>query len=259
MQTDREQYDFALAHLNKAYVVAKEKNQKRLLTSILLRRGWTIMARGAKWARQHNFETAQSDFSLASSDYQAALDFGRVSNPNFTGVITVSRGLVEARMSQTPQDFTSAMRKLDQESTLVGKKYAEEDIHFVYTDEEQYHLDRAETYLAAPLRTVQYPGDARRELREALAAIKPPYPKRHQAFNLALQAQSYLLEGEYEQALKDAKEGLMLASEVGSSRVISRIAALYEAIEATAYGKKNSHVAMLGIELTKIRYPDIFS
>ncbi len=162
-------------------------------------------------------------------------------------------------MAQTSWGFTSAMRKLDLESTFVGKKYDEEDIHFVYTDEEQYHLDRAEAYLAAPVRTAQYPRDARRELREALAAIKPPYPKRHQAFNLVLRAHSYLLEGEYEQAVRDAKEGLVIASEIGSSLNIARLTALYESIEATPYGKHNIDVAILGIELAKTSYPDIFS
>src|SRR5258707_5764917 len=112
MKTDREQFDLAIAHLNKAYAVAKEKNLDRLVTTTLLRRGWAIMARGEKYARRHDCEAAQEDFSLASGDYQAALDLSRTSDPSFIGVTTGYLGLVEARMAQTPQIFTSAIKKL---------------------------------------------------------------------------------------------------------------------------------------------------
>ncbi len=77
MQTDREQYDLAITHLNKAYTVAKEKNLDRFLTTILLRRGWIMMARGETRALRRDLAAAQADFSLASCDYQAALEFGQ--------------------------------------------------------------------------------------------------------------------------------------------------------------------------------------
>lgn len=148
------------------------------------------MARGERSLQKHASAAAQESFSLAAGDYQAALDMSRRVHPAFQEVVMVSLGLVEAKMAHTPLEFAAAMKKLDQEDAIVGKTYDETGIHFIYTDEEQYHLDRAEAYLAAPVRIAQYPRDARRELRAAQAAITPPYPKRHQAFNLVLQAQS---------------------------------------------------------------------
>jgi hypothetical protein len=150
------------------------------------------------------------------------------------------------------------MSKIDQAGPFVGQDNDDEDIHFVHTDEVRYHLDRAQAYLVAPVRVVQYPRDARRELREAVAATTPPYPKRRQAYNLVLNAQSYFIEREYEQSAKDAKDALILAREIGSTINVERIASLYESISSTDYPKNSVDMVMLEIELTKTQYPELF-
>jgi len=258
IDTDREHYDTAITHLNQAYTLAKEKGLSRLQTTILLRRGWACKERGEKLARLHNFEAAQRDFVCAVSDYQAALDIAKQAYPNLIGVITLSQGKIEAEIARTPQSFKNAMSKIDQAGPFVGQDNDDEDIHFVHTDEVRYHLDRAQAYLVAPVRVVQYPRDARRELREAVAATTPPYPKRRQAYNLVLNAQSYFIEREYEQSAKDAKDALILAREIGSTINVERIASLYESISSTDYPKNSVDMVMLEIELTKTQYPELF-
>lgn len=256
---DREHYDAAIIHLNEAYVLAKEKHLSRLQATILLRRGWACKERGEKFARLPDFEAAQRDFTCAATDYQAALNISKQAYPNLMGAITVSLGKIGAETAHTPKEFKDAIVKIDQAASFVGRDSDDEDLHFVHTDEVRYHLDRAQAYLIAPERVVQYPKDARRELREALSATQPPYPKRRQAYISVLDAQSYFIEREYEQAAKKAREAVILAREIGSTINITRVASLYEVMSVSDGPKNNVDMAVLEIELRKTLYPEIFS
>jgi len=257
--TDREHYDAAILHLNEAYALAKEKRLSRLQATILLRRGWACKERGEKFARLPDFEVAQRDFACAATDYQAALTISKQAYPNLLGAVTISLGKIGAETARTPKEFKDAIVQIDQAASFIGRDNDDEDLHFVHTDEVRYHLDRAQAYLIAPERVVQYPQDARRELREALSATQPPYPKRRQAYSLVLDAQSYFIEREYEQSARKAREAVILAREIGSTINITRIASLYEVMSVADGPKNNVDMAVLEIELRKTLYPDLFS
>ncbi|HLI89571.1 MAG TPA: hypothetical protein VKV37_12840 [Ktedonobacteraceae bacterium] len=256
--SDQECYNTSIIYLNQAYALAKEKALYQLQTSILCRRGWAFKERGEQCKRRGDIDAALRDLRFAARDFQEAITFEKKAYPGVNGTVILSLGKVEAELAQTPYDFRQAIKKLDRAEAFVGKKNDEEEIHFIQLNEERYHLDRAAAYLAAPIKIAQSPGDARRELRNAMAATTLPYPRRRQAYGTILKAQSYYLEGDYEEATKTAREALVIAQDINSTINIARIATLYDALKVTDYGKSSIDVAALEIELLKAQQPDLF-
>jgi len=151
--------------------------------------------------------------------------------------------------------------------------YDEEDIHFIQLDEERYYLDRAASYLASANPLACYPQDARRELRNALGAAPTPIPQRRHAYNMVLEAKSYVIEGEahtrkkratladtcYAKATKKASEALHIVRHINSTINIGRIEQLYKQVKETPYAVNNVDVASLEVELMATKHPLMFS
>lgn len=177
-----------------------------------------------------------------------------------------------ADQSKTPSEFHQAILQIDKVEPFVGKKPDDEDIHFIQLDEERYYLDRAAAYLASSNLLACYPRDARRELRSALAAAPHPIPKRRHAYNMVLEAKSYVIEGRahtqkkrqtladtcYANATKKASEALTIARDIDSPINLSRIGKIYDEVKETLYAMKNVDVASLEVELMAAKHPQLF-
>src|SRR5262249_3396799 len=134
-----------------------------------------------------------------------------------------------------------------------------EDVYFLNLDEERFHLSVAASYMHSMADTAHYPKDARRELRNALALRTGPREKSRDAYETILFAKSYLLEKEYEEATRLAKEALVQAQAVGSKENLARVAALCDSLLRSDYGKKGDDVAELAVAVMSAQRPELFS
>jgi hypothetical protein len=269
---DQQDSDRAITHLNHAYLVAKEKELARLQGATLLRRGWALKERGEEYTRTQQFDLAQADFDFAAKDFAVGLTLSNQLPASMQGSLFLSMGKLAADRAITAPELHQAMKKIDETQPFIGKKSDEEDIHFIQIDEELYYMDRAAAYLSACDPIACYPKDARRELRNALAVQPTPIPKRRLAYNMVLEAKSYLLEGHtqtghmkkaqaaesYEQATKIAAKALPLVVSIQSTVNLSRIRHLCSEIAQTDYGKQSLVLARLEVEIAKAKYPQIF-
>jgi tetratricopeptide (TPR) repeat protein len=270
--TDQCDFDKAIDHLNKAYVVAKERELLQLKAACLLQRGWTLNERGEVKAMQHDVEGALLDFAHATNDFLLACKQAQRSPAAMQGPLLASLGQVSANTAKDPQEFHLAIKKLEEAEAFIGKGGDEEDIHFIQLDEERYYLDRAAAYLASCNLLACYPRDARRELRNALAAAPTPLPKRRYAYNMILQATSSVIEGRghlakkrlasaddcFGEATQKATEALVLVKDIQSQVNVARIEKLCTDLRATPFGKENVDVARLEVEITAAKFPHLF-
>ncbi len=270
--TDQCDFDKAIDHLNKAYMVAKERELLKLQGACLLRRGWALKERGDVKAMQHDFEGALVDFAHAKNDFLLACKQAQRLPAAMQGQLLSSLGQVSANTAKHPQEFHLAIKKMEEAEAFVGKGGGEEDIHFIQLDEERYYLNRAAAYLASSNPLACYPRDARRELRDAHAAAPTPLPKRRSAYNRILQATSYVIEGQadlakkrlasaddcFGEATQKATEALVLVKDIHSQVNVARIEKLCTDLRATPFGKENVDVASLEVEITAAKFPHLF-
>jgi len=270
--TDQRDFDEAISHLNKAYAVAKQRKLVKLEGACLLRRGWALKERGEASTMQGNIPAALEDFAFAARDFHLALSLTTKLSPSLHGSILLSLGKLAADQAKHPSDFHQAIIQIDKAEPFVGKKVDEEGIHFIQLDEERYYLDRAAAYLASASPLACYPRDARRELRSALAAAPTPIPQRRQAYNMILEAKSYVIEGQantqrkrptladtcYATATQKASEALSLVREIHSTINLGRIEQIYEHVKETPYAKESVDLASLEVELMAAKRPYLF-
>ncbi len=194
--TDQRDFDSAIEHLNKAYVVAKERRLTKLEGACLLRRGWALKERGEEKGMEQDYDGALLDFTHAANDFMLAFKEAKRLPGAMHGSLLLSVGKLSADTAKSPQEFHTAIKKIEEAEGFIGKGVDDEDIHFIQIDEERYYLDRAAAYLASTNPLACYPRDARRELRHAIAVAPNPLPKRRHAYNMVLEAKSYVIEGQ---------------------------------------------------------------
>ncbi|QBD75802.1 hypothetical protein EPA93_07190 [Ktedonosporobacter rubrisoli] len=259
MASDKEEYNKAILYLNRAYLLASEGNLFKLQVAILCRRGWVFKERGENTAALGYFGKAEQDYTFATDDFTAALSLKKYLSPGIQGSALMSLGQLKAHTAQDGYHFHQAIKQIDTSEQFIGRKDSEDDIHSVTFDEERYHLDKAAAYLASPVKMARYPRDARRELRNALAAQATPIPKRRLAYNTILQAKSYLVEEDYEQAIDVLKQALSQTKSLHSHINLARIASMHGALQKSTYAKGHIDVAVLEVEIFKAQHPKLFN
>jgi squalene cyclase len=132
-------------------------------------------------------------------------------------------------------------------------------VYFLKLDEERYYLGLAASYMNSMGDIAHYPKDARRELRNALALRTGPGEKLREAYETIVFAKSYLIEKEYEEATRLAKEALVQAQAANSKENIARVVALGNTLLRSDYGKKNENVEELIVAVTTAQHPELFS
>jgi tetratricopeptide (TPR) repeat protein len=273
LATDLRDFDDAIRHLNNAYAVAKERKLVQLEGACVLRRGWAMQERGEEQAERGNLAAAREDFTFAARDFHLGLSLATKLTPALHGSLLLSVGKLHADQATDPAVFHQAIVQMEKAESFVGKKGDAEGLHFIQLDEERYHLDRAGAYLASANPLACYPGDARRELRCALAAAPVPIPQRRHAYAMILEAKSYVIEGQaqmqkqhhtladtcYAQATHKATEALHCVRDIHSTINVVRIEHLYEQIQETPYAQGSVDVASLAVELMRAKHPHLFA
>ena len=183
----------------------------------------------------------------------------------------MSLGRLQADTAKTPAELHQAIKKVDGIENIVGKT-SESYIDFIEVDEERYYLNRAAAYLASPTLIACYPRDARRELRNAIAAAPIPLHKRRHAYNMILEAKSYVIEGQahltkkrltyaddcFNQATKEVTEAIIIVKDIDSQVNVMRIEKICADLRLTPFGKENIDLANLEVEIMSAKYPHMF-
>lgn len=257
---DQEWYDTAIKHFNRAYIVAKNEQIYAVQAAILAGRGSVFLDRASVYRDTLPPDCARQYVSLAVDDFRLARDIGkRDPSVGDKGYVQLSFGLALANTATDSQQLHLALNEMDAAEPFIGRELPRVDGGgiFVTLDEERYHLDRAAAYLSAPVKIAQYPKDARRELRSAVAAQISTKAQRRQAYNTILCAKSYLIEGAYEETTKKAQEALVLAKAIHSHVNLARVSAICRVLQTSDYGKSHIEVPALEIEVAKAKHPGL--
>lgn len=269
---DQEWYNLAIFHLNKGYQLAKNYELTDMQAAILYRRGGVFEDQGCGYENVLDVASARRCFSWAENDFRAAKGLANYLYAGLQGCIQVSLGLTLAHLASNPSQLHLALVEIRNAEKFAGKDENKEDVHFVRLDEERYHLDVASAYISAQINGACYPRDARRELFNARAAQPTPIPKRREAYNMVLEAKSYLIEGKaqdarkkpglatdaYMQATTIASQALSLVVAIKSEVNLSRIKHLCREMVGTEFGKKSVELASLEVQITASEYPQMF-
>lgn len=267
---DRQEYDTAIDYLNKAYILAKDNSLPKLQAGILDRRGVVFKERGEAFALLHNFEAARRDLALATDDFTLTLNTKL--SPVIQGSSTLSLGRLQSETAKTPQELHQTIRKIQSIEPIIGKTSSSPIDPIIEVSEERYHLNRAAAYLASPNLLACYPQDARRELRDALAAAPVARGKRRQVHNLLLETKSYVIEGQghlakkrignaddcFNEAVSKARMALVIVKKIDSQMNVMRIEKLCSDLRATPFGEANVDLASLEVEIATAKYPQLF-
>jgi tetratricopeptide (TPR) repeat protein len=260
MARDQEWYETAIAHFNQAYVLARNEHLSTVQAAALKGRGDVFLDRGGVYTNMLDANLSRHYLSLAVDDFGIAreiIDY-RDSGSGDKGFIQLSFGEALAHAATNPHEFHQALKEIDKAETFIGKGLPGVDNSFVKLDEERYHLNRASAYLGASVKMARYPREARRELWNASAAQVSSKAKRRQALSTALFAKSYLIEGEYAEALEKAREALVQARAIHSHINLARVTAICRGLQASGYGKNHLEISSLEIEVAKAKHPGLF-
>ncbi|MBV9021627.1 MAG: hypothetical protein JOZ71_13045 [Ktedonobacteraceae bacterium] len=187
---------------------------------------------------------------------QAALHLERYISLHRKATIMLSAGATEAHLARDRQELLKALKVIDLAKGEIGKPPDEGGIS-IKLDQERYHLNRAEAYLASPFQMVRFPASAHEELEEA-ARVTEPTHKVRQTDNAILLAQSYLIEEYYPRATAYGENALDLVKGIGSPLRLASIEALYRQLRVSRYGK-HPDVAKLGVKLLRVQQPQMFN
>ena len=94
------------------------------------------------------------------------------------GLILLAAGRAYAHVAQNEQELKVAMKVIDLGGEVIGKDSDDTGIP-AKLDEERYHLDRGQVYMASPMAAARFPTKARQEFEHATRLTKPISKTRH--------------------------------------------------------------------------------
>ena len=122
--------------------------------------------------------------------------------------------------------------------------------------------------MISPNNALRRPAAAREEFERAVKVGNPNF-KRRQLENNVRQADTYFIAGQFPKskhyypdefftmALGHAESALELLKDVDSHQDLTRLENLYRRLRESVYGKSED-VARFGVEIMKVRHPEIF-
>ncbi len=244
------QFDVTIQLLSNVILIAATNKLHETWAYALRQRGNAYLSRGMIKAGLVHFELATQDFQLAVADFEAIRAFETNLSSQRKALVWLIAGDVYGHVARNQQELTTALKLVDRASNEIGKGGDDSTI----LDEERYHLDRGNTLVASPF--IRFPKDACREYDLATEQTKSLNTLRHVSTAIR-QAEAYFYEGRYPMALAYTEDGLSLIQDPRSSRYFPRVQNLYQALKESPYGN-NCEVAELGVEITKVQYPELF-
>jgi tetratricopeptide (TPR) repeat protein len=223
LSRDRQLYDDAVIHLNKAFQMAKLLRNDELKALVLFSRGWIF------WSA-HRVDHAVIDF-------QKARMYERNLPCYLNSPILLLSGQAKAVTAESKREKEDAIALIDRGGNIVRKSQNRDNPHFIDFSLSRYHLVRTSALLA-----VGRNKDALDELK--LVNLNDHTNVRRQVYNDILEAQAYTNLGDYSRATSFAETALLAAQELQSTIYIARVAKIYQQLEQSPY-KNNPDVARL--------------
>ncbi len=225
---DKQQFQQAVKHADRAIQLARRSEQKPLLA-------FSHYRRGELWFVQENL-------SSAISDYEAAYAYKPFLDVSLTGAIMLKLGVASAQQAQGRMEKIRMLKHLiDPTEKMIRQSDPEDDLYFLKLNEERYHLDKSAALLAM--------GWAFEALDE-LTCIHPSHDQRRAAYHVLLSARAYTHERVqlYPIATELATEAFTRMSMISSHVNIVRITNVHKQLSMSPYGS-NPEVATLGLQL----------
>jgi tetratricopeptide (TPR) repeat protein len=220
---DRQLYDDAVVHLNKAFQMAKLLRNDELKALVLFSRGYIF------WSANR--------INDAVIDFQKARTYERYLPGYLNSPILLLSGQVKAVAAESQQEKDNAITLIDRGGNIVRTSRNRENPHFIDFSLSRYHLMRTSALLA-----VGRNKDALDELR--LVNLNDHTNVRRHVYNDILEAQAYTNLGDYSKAIDFAESALVAAQELQSTVYIDHVAKIHRQLEQSPY-KNNSGVARL--------------
>jgi tetratricopeptide (TPR) repeat protein len=240
---DRGEFCTAMKHMNNAYKLAKQLEDKELQAIVLYRRAYASFE---NWA-----------FAAAIPDFDAALSLQPALSTQLNGAVLLGVGHGHAHIAQSSEEMTQALHWIEQAEHMVGVGDVEEEGHFLKFDAVSYHLDYAEALMGSPCKQFRQADSC----LQHLTWMRKQIPADQERLNISaelLKAKAWLDKGYYPDATKLARKTLLVVKEQQIAVELARIEALHQSLKDSNYGR-SAEVAQLGMDLMLARYPEIFT
>lgn len=219
---DRQRYDDAITHLNKAFQLTKSLGNTEQKALVLFSRGYIL------W-NANRLKESITDFKNADQ-YRQQLPY------YLNGPLLLFSGLTQVLSAKTEEEQKEALSLIDQGGNIARTHRKEKSPYFIDFNLNRYHGVKSLALIAA------------RQNRDAIDELKlrTNYANVHgQVYYDISLAQAYVNLGDYVQAADIATYALEIAREINSDINIARLANIHRQLQKSSY-KNNPDVARLG-------------
>ncbi len=254
IRRDQGYSESAIVFLEKAIKLAHEKGYHDLEAKAHYLRGY---AQFDVWGLQSDRTTDHKNLQCAMTSFQMALECVKESqkksamNGPLHSAIVAELGLVQAYNAQSSQDKKNALQTVDKAGSLIQKREFYRDTLFLHVNEEWYHIDKAEAYVA-----LQWGYEAVNELSNV--DRRDPRTRRRYVYTDIVEADAYLAKNQIEMAVACAENALDLLEDMQSFIFIARLSNMYHTLRQDKKYTSSPDVARLGGKLLKIQHSYLF-
>lgn len=254
IRRDQGYADSAILFLDKAIKLAHEKEYFDLEAKAQYLKGY---AQFDKWGIQPDRMTERGQLQFATISFQSALELAKESQKKhglhgpLKSAIIAELGLVRAYNAQSSQEQKAALSTVDEASSIIQSREFHRDILFLDVDDEWYHIDKAEAYVA-----LQWGREAVNELNNVDRS--DPRTRRRYVYTDIVEADAYLAKNQIEMAVACAENALDLLEDMQSFIFVTRLSNMYHTLRQDRKYTSSPDVARLGGKLLKIQHSYLF-
>jgi hypothetical protein len=218
---DKQLYNDAITHMNKAYRLAGflRSNEQKALT--LYWRGYIL--------------SGTDHLNKARLDFEKAMQYEKELSDYLNSPIRMYAGLVDAKVATTKKDQENAIALLDSGGKLVRANRTQENPYFLDFSLNCYHSNKSAALLAV---------GKNRDALDELKLVRGSTRVQRQVYNDILEAQAYTNQGDYCRAATLVETALLTAQDLQSEKNIARIVTIFQQLQQSPY-KNNPDVARL--------------
>lgn len=238
-------YTSALIYLKRAEKIARETHNDELLAKALYVQGFTYLER---WELLPEKDQTDRDNALKTLGEAYALARRETASG---AVISAEWGRTLAYVAQDRDDRIKAISKIDTALNVVTSKNFQSDPCFIDVDDVWCHIDKTDAFLA-----LNWPKSA---LQEVTEKPRGNYHARRRYLTLDIfEAQAYATTDQIEMCVAFLERVLPMAQDTKSYRRLTRISNIYDHLRSNPLYQTSPDVARLGIQLMKVRLPEVF-
>jgi hypothetical protein len=251
LQRARGNLPTAIAYLDKAIALSKEKSYLDFYAKALYLRGYTYYER---WRTSLKRDEEKADLQVSLDDLNIAEKVVKdTSSKNMAlkGAILDLKGELLAHQAQDKQDRSQVVKVTREAGAIIDSSSFQPDQYFFAINEDWLHIGNAHKYAALGWYT---------SAEEELASVKKGSPRKKRRYLTMTidEAELYIAQGKIEMGTAYAEDALMSMKDMESPAHLLRVANLYDRLRQQKKYCNSPDVAHLGLELLKVRKPELF-